>query len=104
MPQRLQHVNRPLTSAERARHSRIRAAITKRVPPKIRPTAPPKRGIAAQIRDARMARQLTWYALAKLAGIPNQATIRDIEEGKDVRLSNVERIATALGLSLELVR
>ena len=35
---------------------------------------------------------------------PNQATIRAIEQGKDVRLSNVERVARALGLTLELVR
>ena len=51
---------------------------------------------------AREARQLTWYALARLAGIPNQATIRDIEQGKDVKLSNLQAVATALGLALEL--
>jgi hypothetical protein len=34
----------------------------------------------------------------------NQATIREIEQGKDVRLSSVERITPALGLTLELVR
>jgi hypothetical protein len=39
-----------------------------------------------------------------LAGIPNQATIRAIEQGKDVRLSNVELVARALGITLELVR
>ena len=53
---------------------------------------PPKRGagkkasppgIPAEIRAAREAQGLTWYALAKRAGIPNQATIRDIEQGKD---------------------
>jgi transcriptional regulator with XRE-family HTH domain len=76
--------------------------MAKRLPPKTRPAAPPKHGIAAQVREARTAQRLTWYALAKLAGIPNQATIRDIEQGKDVRLSNVERVARALGLTLEL--
>jgi len=60
-------------------------------------------GIPAQIRQAREARGLTWYALAKLAGIPNQGTIRDIEQGKDVRLSNLQAVASALGLQLELV-
>jgi transcriptional regulator with XRE-family HTH domain len=60
--------------------------------------------IEAAVRAEREARQLTWYALAKMAGIPNQATIRAIEQGKDVRLSNVERVARALGLTLELVR
>ncbi len=59
--------------------------------------------IEAAVRAEREARQLTWYALAKMAGIPNQATIRAIEQGKDVRLSNVERVARALGLTLELV-
>ena len=76
--------------------------MAKRLPPKIHPATPPKPGIAAQVREARPAQRLTWYALAKLAGIPNQATIRDIEQGKDVRLSNVERVARALGLTLEL--
>jgi transcriptional regulator with XRE-family HTH domain len=60
--------------------------------------------IETAVRAEREARQLTWYALAKMAGIPNQATIRAIEQGKDVRLSNVERVARALGLTLELVR
>ena len=102
MPQRLDHVNRRLTPSERARHAKLRAMMAKQLPPKKRPAAPPKPGIAAQVRDARTARRLTWYALAKLAGIPNQATIRAIEQGKDVRLSNVERVAQALGLTLEL--
>ncbi len=35
--------------------------------------------------------------------IPNQATIRDIEQGKDVKLSNLQAVASALGLELELV-
>ena len=56
-----------------------------------------------RIRQAREARGLTWYALAKAAGIPNQATIRDIEQGKDVKFSNLQAVAAALGLRLELV-
>ena len=35
--------------------------------------------------------------------IPNQATIRDIEQGKDVKLSKLQAVASALGLELELV-
>jgi hypothetical protein len=46
---------------------------------------------------------LTWYALAQLAGKPNQATIRDLERGKDVKLSNLQAVAKALKLELELV-
>ncbi len=103
MPSKLQHVNRPLTARERARHAKVRDAIVGEFPPK-RVPADAQRGIAGQVRAEREARQLTWYALAKLAGIPNQATIRTIEQGKDVRLSNLERVARALGLTLELVR
>ena len=65
-----------------------------------RPSPP---GIPSQIRQAREAQGLTWYALARLAGTPNQATIRDIEQGKDVHLSNLQAVAAALGLKLELV-
>jgi len=60
-------------------------------------------GIPIKIRQARETQGLTWYALAKLAGIPNQATIRDIEQGKDVKLSNLQAVADELGLKLELV-
>ena len=101
---KLTHVNRRLTEEERARHTRIREAAMKDIPPKpgagrkLSPT-----GIPAQIRQAREAQGLTWYALAKRAGIANQATIRDIEQGKDVRLSNLQAVAAALGLELELI-
>jgi len=96
-------VNRRLTARERARHAKVRDAIMREIPPTRMP-ADGQGGVAGQIRAEREARQLTWYALAKMAGIPNQATIRAIEQGKDVRLSNVERVARALGLTLELVR
>jgi hypothetical protein len=46
---------------------------------------------------------LTWYAVAKLAGIPNPNTVRDIEYGRDTKLSNVQSVAKVLGLRLELV-
>jgi DNA-binding XRE family transcriptional regulator len=100
----LKHINRRLTDAERERHAQIRAAAKEDIPPKPgagRQPAPP--GIPAKIRRAREARGLTWYALAKEAGIPNQATIRDIEQGKDVKLSNLQAVAAALGLKLDIV-
>jgi DNA-binding XRE family transcriptional regulator len=103
MPAKLQHVNRRLTARERARHAKVRDAIMGEIPPKRTPSVA-RGGIAGQIRAEREAKHLTWYALAKMAGIPHQATIRAIEQGKDVRLSNVERVARALGLTLELVR
>lgn len=100
----LKHVNRRLTEQERARHDEIRAGALLDIPPKPgagRKPSPP--GIPAKIRQAREAQGLTWYALAKAAGIPNQATIRDIEQGKDVKLSNLQSVAAVLGLKLELV-
>src|SRR5688572_6315648 len=104
MSKKLRHVNRRLTDEKRARHARIRAEIVREIPPKPgtgRKQSPP--GIPAKIRKARESQGLTWYALAKVAGIPNQGTIRDIEQGKDVKLSNLEAVAAALGLKLDLV-
>jgi ribosome-binding protein aMBF1 (putative translation factor) len=101
----LQHVNRRLSAEERARHAEICDAAMKDFPPKTgarRKSSPP--GIPARIRHAREAQGLTWYALAQRAAIPNQATIRDIEQGKDVKLSNLQAVAAALGLELELVK
>jgi ribosome-binding protein aMBF1 (putative translation factor) len=101
---KLQHVNRRLTEEERVRDTRIREAAMKDFPPKPgtgRKPSPP--GIPTRIRQARESQGLTWYALAKRAAIPNQATIRDIEQGKDVTLSNLQSVAAALGLELELV-
>ena len=104
MKHKLEHVNRQLTKAERERHRQIREAAIADFPPKSRTTQKPSPpGIPSQIRHARQLLGLTWYALARLSGIPNQATIRDIEQGKDVKLSNLLAVATALGLKLELV-
>lgn len=47
--------------------------------------------------------QLTWCVLAKLAGIPNANTVRDIEYGRDAQLSTVQAVAHALGLRLDLI-
>lgn len=95
---------RPATAEEQRRHAEIRAQVMQEFPP-VRGTgrteAPP--GLPARIRVAREAKGLTWYALAKLAGIPNPNTVRDIEYGRDTQLSNVEAVAHALGLRLELV-
>lgn len=101
---KLEHINRRLSAKERARDERIREAVMKDFPPKSgtgRKPAPP--GIPARVRQARESQGLTWYALAKRAAIPNQSTIRDIEQGKDVKLSNLQAVAAALGLELELV-
>ena len=41
--------------------------------------------------------------LACQCGIPNPNTVRDIEYGRDAQLSNVQAVAKAIGLRLELV-
>lgn len=64
---------------------------------------PASEGIGAKLRAARQQQGLTWYAVAKAAGIPNPATVRDIEYGRDTKLSSIEAITKALGLKLELV-
>lgn len=102
--EKLQHINRRLTAEERNRHEKLREAAMREVPPKSgtgRKMSPP--GIPSRIREARESQGLTWYSLAKLADIPNQATVRDIEQGGDVKLSNLQAVAAALGLELELV-
>jgi ribosome-binding protein aMBF1 (putative translation factor) len=79
---------------------KVRQEFPPRDPPRLRPAT---HGIAARIRAAREAQGLTWYALAKRAGIPNPSTVRDIEYGRDTKLSSVQAVAEALGLRLELV-
>jgi hypothetical protein len=82
----------------------IREKVRQEFPPLQPPRLKPARtGIAARIRTARQDRGLTWYAVAKQAGIPNPSTIRDIEYGRDTKLSSIQAIAKVLGLRLELV-
>jgi ribosome-binding protein aMBF1 (putative translation factor) len=100
---RFKRIERPATAEERQRHATLRRAIEQEFPPAEgagRPESPP--GIPTRIRQARESRGLTWYALAKLAGIPNANTVRDIEYGRDAQLSTVQAVALALGLRLEL--
>lgn len=103
MPKKLQHLNRRLTDEERQQLAKMREGAVRDFPPKSSGRRAAAPGIPAAIRAAREAQGLTWYALAQRAGIPNQGTIRDIEQGKDVKLSNLQSVAQALGLELELV-
>jgi len=100
---KFKRVIRPATAEERKRHAEIRKKVMREFPPSPRAgraDSPP--GIPAEIRRAREAKGLTWYAVAKLAGIPNSNTVRDIECGRDAQFSNVQAVAKALGLRLEL--
>jgi hypothetical protein len=94
----------PMNAEERKRLQKMRrqveCAFPPREPPRLRPIT---RGIASQIRAARESQGLTWYAVAKRAGIPNPNTVRDIEYGRDTKLSSVQAVAETLGLRLELV-
>lgn len=103
MAKKLTPVQRVLTAEERERFAKVRASVQSEIPPKATRRKPAPPGIPAAIRTAREAQGLTWYALAQKAGIPNQATIRDIEQGQDVKVSNLRAVAQALGLELELV-
>lgn len=94
----------PKTAEEEARVRALRKKLRQEFPPRDPPRLQPAtEGIAAQIRATREAQGLTWYAVAKRAGISNPSTVRDIEYGRDTRLSSVEAVAEALGLRLELV-
>jgi len=92
-----------ITAAEAERLSKIRSRAQKHVPPDPNRPRPATRGLGAKIRAARERKGLTWYALARAAGIPNLATVRDIEYGRDAKLSSIEAIVTALGMKLDLV-
>lgn len=101
---RFKRIIRPATAEERERHAIIRQAVTREFPPAtgtVHTLSPP--GIPAQIQKAREAQGLTWYAPAKLAGIPNANTVRDIESGRDAQLSTVQAVARALKLRVELI-
>jgi ribosome-binding protein aMBF1 (putative translation factor) len=94
----------PESREEQERLQEIRQKVRREFPPRDPPQLEPATtGIAARIRAARQSQGLTWYAVAKRAGIPNPSTVRDIEYGRDTRLSSVEAVAESLGLRLELV-
>jgi len=92
-----------VSQAEAARLRTIRAQSQRDLPPDPGRPRPAIHGIGAKIRAVRERQGLTWYAVAKRAGIPNPATVRDIEYGRDTKLSSIEAIAAALGLKLDLV-
>jgi hypothetical protein len=93
-----------LSHEQQAQYEEIRTRAARDYPPSKDPKLKPATsGIGFQVRCAREAKGLTWYAVAKAAGIPNQNTVRDIEYGRDVNLSNLEAVAAVLGLRLALV-
>lgn len=94
----------PISQEERKRLQEMREKVRREFPPRDPPRLQPATmGVAARIREARQAQKLTWYAVAKRAGVPNPSTVRDIEYGRDTKLSSLQAIAKALGLRMELV-
>ena len=74
--------DRKLTAAEEKRYAKQRAQAQQDFPPKAREAnIVAADSISARLRHAREVQGLTWYAVAKAAGIPNSGTIRDIEAG-----------------------
>jgi transcriptional regulator with XRE-family HTH domain len=55
------------------------------------------------LRKVRKAQGLTYEAVARQASIANSNTVKDVEYGRNNQLSDIEAIANALGLRLELV-
>ena len=101
---KIERITRPLTSEEKIRHQKVREQVMKEFPPaKTKRQQPVRTGIGAELRRARKSQALTYYAVAKQAGIPNSNTVKDIEYGRDAKLSNIEAIAKVLGMKLELV-
>ena len=102
MADHLQHINRPLTEEERRLASDIREGAKKDFPPKAvtEKTIPP--GIPQRIHDARKRRGMTRYEVGQNADVPS-TVVRAIEQGDDIPLSQFHAVATALGLTIELV-
>jgi hypothetical protein len=103
MAKKFKRITREFTAEEKRRHAEIRDAVRHEFSPVEHECNSSPPGIPARIRAAREAQRLTWYGVAKKAGIPNSNTIRDIEQGKDVKLSSLKAVAEVLGLTLELV-
>ena len=98
------HRSKSLTADEKAKYDKIRGQVMREFPPTQTPKQEPApRGVGATIRKARKAAGLSYYAVAKKAGIPNSTTVKDIEYGRDAKLSNIQAIAKVLGLKVELV-
>lgn len=101
---KIKRIIRRLTDEERARHAQVRADVVLDNPPLKKKRRPVRKGIGADLRRSRKAQGLTYYAVAKRAGIPNPNTVKEVEYGSDGRLSSIEAIATALGLKLAVIK
>ncbi len=104
MAEKFARTSRQFTAQQKKEYDEVRRRAKEQFPPLEPPHDPPeKTQIALALRDARLARGLTFEQLAKLCGSLDANTVRDVEYGSDAKLSDVAAIAHALGLRLELV-
>ena len=59
--------------------------------------------IGRTIRERRKALGISFYRVAKQAGVKNQTTVKMIEDGNNVKLHAVEAVCEVLGLELRAV-
>lgn len=102
MSKKLQHINRRLTDDERKLAAEIREGAKNEFPSKHVAEIPPPPGIPQRMHAARQTRGITRYELGQLADVPS-TVVRDIEQGHDVPLSQLQSVANVLGLTIELV-
>ena len=96
---------RRLTSDEQERHAEVRRQVMKEYPPaKNKKHEPLQTGIAARLRQARKSQGLTYEAVAQQAGVQSANAVKDVEYGRNTDIADIEAIAGALGLKLELVQ
>jgi DNA-binding phage protein len=99
---------RYLTPDEAEELRKVRSQIMEEFPPKKKPAkkaaSPAIERLAAALKQARESQGLTYYAVAKAAGIPNPRTVQDLEAAGDAQLSTISAVAESLGLRLELVQ
>lgn len=102
MSKKLTHINRPMTDAERLQAIEIRRGAEADFPPSKDDDDTPPPGIPARVHAARRASGLTRYVVGQKAGV-GSTVVRDIEQGGDVPLSQLQAVASVLGLTVELV-
>lgn len=56
--------------------------------------------VGRTIRERRKALDLSLYQVAKQAKVPNQSTVKMIEDGDNVKLHTVQAVCEVLGLEL----
>ena len=105
MVEKPERLTRQLTPDEKQRHAEVRQQVMKEFPPaKNKKHKPLQNGIVAQLRQARKSQGLTYEAVAAQAGLRSANVVKDVEFGRNKDLADIEAIADALGLRLELVQ